>query len=511
MKKLLILCSMLFFIVSLAGCKSSPAPPESEEKDSPKEEVAETPTQGRPSLRHLRPWTFATEREVPTKADFTVKVEGLNPKKKVFLYGVYAEQNFIADSAISKSDGSVTFKKDNGYLSGMYYVGMSDNMYLQIILDKDQTFTFTTTAQNPFDNVVVKGNIDTELLYKANKFDKELQPQFDAVNKKVKDASFGSEAWKAAKAEQKALIDQRLNNILGYQQKYPEAFYPSFKIAGQNPNIDPPYLADGTIDQDRYVPMYRAAFWEGVDFSDVRLLRTPVFHNKLKRYMKELTPQNPDSLTKSAVIVSEKALYGHPEIFKHVVNWIALNFNEKGPVMGAEKVFVTMAKEYFTNDLGFWTNDTSELEKIRDKAVEMQNSLLGMKGMDVTAMDYNDQTHSLYDLKDSLIVLFIYSTECDHCKEASPKIQKLHQQWKGTGKVGFFGICIDKDKDEFRQFAEKYGFTFTNVYDPQYKSQYYLKYHMDITPEIYVLDQDRIIVGKNLQPEQIPDIIERHL
>ena len=110
-----------------------------------------------------------------------------------------------------------------------------------------------------------------------------------------------------------------------------------------------------------------------------------------------------------------------------------------------------------------------------------------------------------------MIVLFIYSTECDHCKEASPEIEKLNKQWKGTGKVGFFGICIDKDKDEFRRFAESYGFSFPNVYDPQYKSQYYLKYHMDITPEIYILDQNRIIVGKNLQPEQVNEIIERHL
>lgn len=510
MKKLFILCSILLFFVYLVGCKSSTSAPENEEPAASQEDITSSPTQGRPSYGHLRPWTYSTEREVPTKANFTVKVEGLTPKKKVYLYGVYADQNFIADSAMSKADGSVTFQKEKGYLSGLYYVGMSDKLFLQIILDKDQTFTFTTTAENPFDNVVVKGNIDTELLYEANKFDQQLQPQFDIVNKKVKDATFGSEAWKAAKVEQKALVEQRFEKINGFKQKYPEAFYPLFKIAGQNPNFEPPYLPDGSIDQDKYVPLYRAEFWNGVDFGDVRLLRTPVFHNKLKRYMKELTPQNPDSLTKSAMIVSEKALYGHPEIFKHVVNWIAINYNEKGPVMGAEKVFVNLVNNYFSNDLGFW-GDTTELEKIRDKAVEMQNSLLGMKGMDVTAFDYNDVSHSLYDLKDSLIVLFIYSTECDHCKEASPKIEALNKKWKGTGKVGFFGICIDKDKDEFRKFNEKYGFTFPNVFDPQYKSQYYLKYHMDITPEIYVLDQNRILVGKNLQASQIPEILERHL
>jgi peroxiredoxin len=514
MKKLLLFCSMLLLFVLMAGCKSSPSAPGNEEESTASQVSTPAPppapTQGKPNYSHLRPWTFNPEREVPTKADFTVKVEGTQVKKKVFLYGVYAEQNFIADSAFSKPDGSVNFKKENGYLSGLYYVGVTDKLFLQILLDKDQVFQLTTSADKPFENMKVKGNIDTELLYEANKFDRVLQPQFDVVNKRVADAKFGSEEWKKAKAEQRELLDRRANNINGYKTKHPEAFYPLFKIAGQNPNIDPPYLADGSIDQDKYVPMYRAAFWDGVDFGDVRLLRTPVFHNKLKRYMQELTPQGTDSLTKSAKIVAEKAVHGHPEVFKHVVNWLAINYNEKGPVMGAEKVFVNLVNEYFTNDLAYWT-DTLELEKIRDKAVEMQNSLLGMKGMDVTASDYNDVSHSLYDIKDSMIVLFIYSTECDHCKEASPEIEKLNKQWKGTGKVGFFGICIDKDKDEFRRFAESYGFSFPNVYDPQYKSQYYLKYHMDITPEIYILDQNRIIVGKNLQPEQVNEIIERHL
>ncbi len=511
MKKLLILPSILLFFVSFAGCKSSPSAPENEGTTDVKVETkTPAPPQEKPNYRHLRPWTFNSEREVPTKADFTVKVEGKTPKKTVYLYGTYAEQNFIADSARSASDGSVTFRKENGYKSGLYYVGISDNIFIQIILDKDQTFSLTTTAEQPFENMKVKGNIDTELLYEANMFDKSLQPQFDIVNKRVSDAKFGSDEWKAAKVEQRALVKQRTDKIEEFKKKHPEAFFPLFKIAGQNPNFEPPYLPDGSIDQEKFVPIYRAAFWDGVDFSDIRLLHTPVFHNKLKRYMKELTPQNPDSLTNSAMIVSEKALYGHPEIFKHVVNWIAVTYNEKGPVMGAEKVFVNIVNEYFTNDLAYWS-DTLELEKIRDKAIEMQNSLLGMKGMDVTATDYNDATHSLYDIKDSLIVLFIYSTECDHCREASPEIERLNKKWKGTGKVGFFGICIDKDKEAYRKFNEKYGFTFPTIYDPNYKSQYYLKYHMDITPEIYVLDQKRIIVGKNLQPGQVPEILERHL
>jgi peroxiredoxin len=513
MKSHFFFITILLLSLIMSSCESSPAAPDTddaEKQDKPTTAVNNPlPPQEKPDYSHLRPWKFSSEREVPTPAKFTVQVKGNTPPKKVMLYGVYAEQNYIADSTTARPDGSVVFEKANGYLSGLYYVGMGDNLFLQVLLDQDQTFEMETSKAAPLKDMKVKGNIDTELLYSAQAFDRELQPQFDVVNKRVKDAEFGSAEWKTAKAAQRALVDKRMSHIAKLAKKHPEAFYPQFKIAGQNPNFEPPYLPDGSIDQEKYAPMYRAKFWEGVDFGDVRLLRTPVFHNKLKRYMKELTVKQADSLLASAKVVCQKALAGHPEIFKHVVNWVAINYNEKAEIMGAEKVFVYVVQNYFTDQLGFW-GSISDLEKIRDKAIEMQLSLLGMTGQDVRAKDYKGEYHSIYGLNTDYTVLFIYSTECDHCKEASPEMEKLHQEWKDKN-VGFFGICIDPDKEEFQKFVEKYNFSFVNVFDPKYESQYYLKYHLDITPEIYILDPDHKIIAKNLQPKQVSDILEREM
>lgn len=47
-----------------------------------------------------------------------------------------------------------------------------------------------------------------------------------------------------------------------------------------------------------------------------------------------------------------------------------------------------------------------------------------------------------------------------------------------------------------------------NVRDPSNVS-IYAKYFVDITPEIYILNKDRTIIGKNLKVEQIATIINR--
>ena len=63
---------------------------------------------------------------------------------------------------------------------------------------------------------------------------------------------------------------------------------------------------------------------------------------------------------------------------------------------------------------------------------------------------------------------------------------------------------------EWKKFVKEKGFTFTNVYDPTNRA-IYGKYFVDITPELYVMDKDRILVGKNLHANQLEQVFEREL
>ena len=49
-----------------------------------------------------------------------------------------------------------------------------------------------------------------------------------------------------------------------------------------------------------------------------------------------------------------------------------------------------------------------------------------------------------------------------------------------------------------------------NVHDPSNRS-IYAKYYVDKTPEVYVLNPERTIIGKNLKVEQIQTIIDKDM
>lgn len=61
---------------------------------------------------------------------------------------------------------------------------------------------------------------------------------------------------------------------------------------------------------------------------------------------------------------------------------------------------------------------------------------------------------------------------------------------------------------EWRKFVKTYHMEqWTNVFDATNVSVY-SKYFVDNTPEIYVLNKERKIIGKNLKPEQINQILD---
>ena len=138
----------------------------------------------------------------------------------------------------------------------------------------------------------------------------------------------------------------------------------------------------------------------------------------------------------------------------------------------------------------------------------MSASLVGLKGPDVQAKDLNGNLRAISDIKSDYVIVFMYSPSCEHCIAESPQMVTFYKEWKNKG-VEVFGIGVETDQTEWEKFVKDYGLDiFTNVYDPTNKA-IYKKYYVDITPEIYVLNKDRIIIGKNLDVSQISEIINR--
>jgi thiol-disulfide isomerase/thioredoxin len=447
----------------------------------------------------------ATGVDKPAEADIQIEVSGM-ADGPTLLIGFFETEQFRADSAYLKN-GKVRFQNKPGYDQGFYFVYFANRATLQILLSEDQTFSIKTSADDLVYSTEVEGSIDNELLYENLRFQDDLTPRFQEVGQQLAGQTVGSEAYNMLKGKQEQLGQERNNHLDALFARAPNSLFTSFKKAGQNPDLRDIRSADGTVDEQAQLVAYRYDFWDNVDFGDQRLGRTPVIINKLKRYITELTPQLPDSIIKATDFLVEKVDGKHPYYFKFFTNWIALNYQPtKTTLMDAEAVSVHIMKNYFTTEKAFWA-DPATIQGLQQRASEMGNSLINQKGPDVVSTDPSGKTRSIYEMKEPYIVVYMYNPECEHCQEETPVLKVFADQYKGN--VGVFAIAIDTDDTKWRDYIRKVGMqNFVNVFDPSNRS-IYAKYFVDKTPEMYVLNPDRIIIGKNLKTDQVEEIIRR--
>lgn len=440
------------------------------------------------------------------KPNITIEVAGLAPGK-VNLIGMVQGQQYLAHSAEADANGKIVLKKDEPFKQGLYFMVFSNNTNFQILITEDQTFNMKTQLNNLTAAMQVKGSIDNQLLYETMAFETSLQPKFSALSAQMKSVTPGSPQEAALKKQQTALGEERRSYLEEVFKKHPNTFFTSFKRAGQNPQLATVYKKDGvTVDTARQTYLYRTSFWDGVDFQDERLMNTPVISNKLTKYIDKLTPQNADSIISAATFLVDKTLDA-PEYYKYFANWITLHFEPtETTLMDPHKIYVHMIENYFTRDRAYWS-DSMEVYGLQQRIGEMKASLLGYKGPDVVSKDPDGNTKSIYEITAPYIVVYMYNPECEHCQEESPKLVEFYKEWKSKG-VEVFAIAIDTDDTKWKNYIKKTGMDFINVYDPTNRS-IYKKYYVDVTPEIYVLNPERIIIGKNLKVNQIETIINR--
>jgi peroxiredoxin len=451
-------------------------------------------------------FVLLTSASAQNSPEIKLRAEGYD-QGTAYLIGIFTEQQYRLDSAKIDASGTMVFKREEPYPQGLVFAFLPDQTIVQMLLDEDQRFELSTKKGSIAESMVVTGSLENTLLYDNLRYENSYNAKNKALGDELAKLGVVHPQYQATKDQRDQLVKDRRQHLDQIFTQYPNTLFTSFKKGGQNPDLKEFFKPDGSRDTALQVYTYRMEFWDNVNFNDNRLLRTPVISNKLKRYMTELTAQNADSIKKSASFLIDKVL-DKPDYFKYFANWITLQYEpKKSTVMDADAIYVHMIQNYFTHDKAFWS-DTFELNFFQRQASEMAQSLVGLRGPEVVATDFNGNKHAISDLKSDYVIVYLFSTECSHCIEESPKLVKFYNEWKDKG-VGIYAIGLGQDRQEWWDFVKKNGMDkFTNVNDPTNKA-IYKTYYVDVTPEIYVLNPERIIVGKNIKVSQIAEIIER--
>lgn len=440
--------------------------------------------------------------------EINIKIKEL--KNQPLILGHYfasGKNTLVDDTVMINSSGEATFKSDKKLTGGMYFLYYPGHLH-DVLVTGDQHFSIETDTMDFVGNAVIKNSLDNQLLYDYQKFRaKKFQQQKD-IQEQMKTA--GNDQKKKLQKELEKINEEMKAEMDKIIKNHPESFFSKFLIAAQDVEVPDEFKdEDGKLIESKYfeyMKYYEDHYFDNFDYSDPQLLNTPIYDNKIKKYLELIERQNPvDSIIP---IVDELLANSRntPEMFRYMLISVH-NHYAQSQMMCMDKVFVHIAKNYYIPEADW--SDADYIQKLKnqvrrkqnifcfDKAPELKMTKLPenkeavkdlreklkttrQKGMqkkkaydakkkagNSTAQDsmklnndffYTFQEYeqnieeyvSLQQVDANYTLLWFWEPSCSHCAKATPMLAEFHEKLKGNDfqvyAVFIQAFIIDWDK-----------------------------------------------------------------
>jgi thiol-disulfide isomerase/thioredoxin len=460
-------------------------------------------------------------------ADYQIGITMPSFSDDTVVLGHRFNANFIPkDTVILDGAGKGIFRGEGELPHGMYLVYLPDKSFFDLLVSDDQVFSFENDKPDYLHNMTVKGSAENEAFYDYQLFLAANREKADALQSAMKNAENPADSI-ALKKQLDKLNAQVQAHIEQEIEKNRDNFFGAFLLALQEVKVpEPPLGEDGKpLDPAFKYKYYKAHYFDNFDVSDVRLLRTPFYEQKVMNYIEKVAFQHPDSLILECDMLIN-ASRSDPQLFRYMLITLFNHF-AKSQIMGMDKVYLHIAENYYIPEAEW--SDPEFIAKLHERVEKSKPTQIGTKATDIQLVRVNTDHFlgamedeelkknpyvgaffQLYDVKSKFTILYFWEADCGHCKKATPELYEAYSRLKekGVEVVAVNTLGGEEGKVKWINYINENGFyDWINAWNP-YDFTFKTIYDIASTPQLFVLDEDKEILAKRIAPEQAEKIIE---
>jgi thiol-disulfide isomerase/thioredoxin len=435
----------------------------------------------------------------------------------IYLYNYYgkADRFQMADSAFLNEKSEGTFKGKEKLHGGIYIVVTPRRVRLfDILMDEAQHFSIVADTAKP-EKPVITGSKDNTIYQDYAKYLEQAGPKLNALQQQFSTAKTKEDSAAIQKlivAGNKNLQDYRENIV----KTYPESMLAAFFNAMKKPEFpEMPRKADGSLDSAYPYRYVQEHFWDDVEFNDDRLVRTPFLEPKLDEYFKYYVVPDADS-----IIDKVKYMLLYARDAKEMYRFLLAKFTNKyinPEIMGQDKVFVYLFENhYLKGDTTILTD--KDKKTVMDRGWSLIANQIGEAAPVLNLVNTEGKQTNLYDVKAPYTFIVFWDPNCGHCKETVPKIDSIYNaKWKAMG-VKIYAVNVDETAMKaWNEFIAKHKLqAWTHTYQTKAerdaeaaagKPNFRQLYDVFKTPTLYLLDEQKRIIAKNLDVSGFDEVL----
>lgn len=399
---------------------------------------------------------------ISTCASAQISLQATGYKGEVIL-ARYANGKAYPVDTLSADEGKFIY---GSQLQKGIYLFLMDKKYVEFPVGADQSFSLSADymAEDIQNSLTVAGSTDNSIF-------------FDFIR------SGSPEEMVRFYNEKSSLLTDEFLKV------YMKALTPIIPPKGANDTVSYYYARNRYFDQ--------------IDFTKPEILNSPLVAGKLDLYFNKMLVQQPDT-----VIQQIKKLMDRPmaDTVRHSVLGFLLEYAFGSKVMGMEKSFVWLAENYFIDGKCNWLPEKT-LKTITEQYQLNRFCLVGNKAFDLKLIDSNLNPLNLYQVNSNYTILLFYDISCGSCKKVVEELNSRYSDLFLKG-VEVVALNTETDREKWLSYIEQQKISdWRNVVDPDNSSNFHTLYGIQQTPIIYLLDKQKIIIGKKLTVDQVFQII----
>lgn len=421
----------------------------------------------------------------------------------------YFESNIFVDDTLKlDTKGTGKFNGDSLLREGLYLLYLNQNTYFDFLIGKDQTINLSTNQTDLLGNLTIKGADESKAFLNYQRF---LKEKMQTKNKLYNDLKSDDDALVKTTREQLKSIDNEMAIYLKTEtENAANNMYGLFLRTANSVEIPEPNIDKNNPKYDSIVWFYnynyqRNHFFDNVDFSDERILNTPLLNPKLDTYFNKLLIQMPDSIIPQAYKLLKRA-----EPNKNVYQFIAqflINNSSRSNIMGMDAVFVAIADEVYLKGKATWI-DSTMLTKIAEEAYLSRPNLIGKTAPELVMQNLDGEFESMHQIQSDYTIIVFYEYDCGHCQKDLPKLYNDVFLKFMDDNIDVYAVCMNDDKKKWSEFVNKNELIgWHNVWDPKHTTLFRYKYNVKTTPMIYLLDNEKKIIAKKIDIDSLTKLL----
>ena len=243
-------------------------------------------------------------------------------------------------------------------------------------------------------------------------------------------------------------------------------------------------------------------------FDDPIIIHTQFAEDKVEQYLRLLQYNHNDTIIKH---VDEMVSSATDKKLQNRLAHTAYQFFYNPSIMGQEGIAVHIAQKWFLDGPLEWPNEEGKF-MLRTFVEFNRHSLIGMDAPQLQLEDTTGNRISLMDMAGEFTIVYFYTDDCRTCIKETPELVDLVNEFE-DGVLSVYAVYANDNSKRWKDYIEKELFIYNpfmewvNVYDPDYSSGFQMLYNVVQTPQLFLLDRDKKIIGRGLSVNNLKELL----